>query len=78
MILPENAHDPLFSPPTLRLGEIHWYVLRAANLMHTRRYKSRKINRDGFEKPPERTDFGKEVGGDEINWWVFQEGKRHR
>lgn len=71
MVLPENAHDSLFSPATLRLGEIHWHVLRAANLMHTRRYKERKTGGDGFAKL-ERTDFGKEVGGDEINWWVFK------
>ena len=70
MILPDNAHDPLFSPATLRLGEIHWCVLKAANLMQARRYK--ETDRKGMFTRSERTDFGKEVGGDEINWWVFK------
>lgn len=56
----------------MRLGEIHWYLLRAANVMHTRRYRKGKIGPHGFEEAPERTDFGREVGGDEINWWVFK------
>jgi hypothetical protein len=72
MTLPENAHDPLFSSATLRLGEIHWSVLKASYLMDTHRYRKMEADQFGFRKPSERTDFGKEVGGDEINWWVFR------
>ena len=71
MILPDNAHDSLFSPATLRLGEVHWYVLKAANLMATRRNRESERNELGF-RSYEQTDFGKEVGRDEINWWVFK------
>ena len=71
MILPDNAHDSLFSPATLRLGEVHWYVLKAANLMATRRHRGSERNELGF-RSYEQTDFGKEVGRDEINWWVFK------
>ena len=76
MTPPDVAHDALFCPAVMRLGEIHWFILRADNLLETLVYK--KAKEEGANEGPirldslERTDFGKEVGWDEINWWVFK------
>lgn len=75
MILPDGAHDPLFSVATLQLGEIHWYLLKAATMIadrtHVMRPAAGALGRAGFTEP-EPTDFGKEVGRDEIHWWVWR------
>lgn len=70
MIVQENANDPLFSDPTLMLGKIHWVLLRAANLMDAHRFREVEGQR-GFSTT-EWTEFGNEVGTDEISWWVFK------
>ncbi len=64
-----EEHKLLFSPVTLKLGEIHWYILKADAEIHERKYIT--AEQDGFA-PVGLTDFGKEVGGDEIHWWVFK------
>jgi hypothetical protein len=64
------SHDALFSPATLMLGKIHWALLRADNLMDTRRYTVAK--RQGGMAATEWTELGKEIGTDEIHWWVFK------
>ena len=66
----DQAHDALFSPATLMLGKIHWTLLRAAHLMDSRRY--RKVRLSGESFATEWTEFGNEIGTDEINWWVFK------
>jgi hypothetical protein len=33
MTPPDVAHDALFCPAVMRLGEIHWFILRADNLL---------------------------------------------
>ena len=71
MLLPEHAHDPLLTDDVLRLGEFHWYLLKAANRMRDARYSNDPAGDGRFVKW-QRTDFGKEVGRDEINWWVFK------
>jgi len=71
MIMGGDAHDALFSPATLMLGNIHWTLLRAANLMDARRWNKVRTEGKGYFTS-EMTDFGKEVGLDEINWWVFK------
>ena len=65
-----DAHDALFSPATLTLGKIHWTLLKAAQSMEVLRW-SRVKTTEGFSSN-EFTDFGEEVGLDEINWWVFK------
>src|SRR5215469_2977033 len=70
MILQENANDLLFSDATLTLGKVHWALLRAANLVDAHRYK--KVEGQGGFSTTEWTEFGNEVGTDEINWWVFK------
>jgi hypothetical protein len=71
---PDSRHDLVFCPATLKLGEIHWYLLRAASLMEARTtVKTEVEGAAGVHLvSPELTDFGKEVGRDEINWWVFR------
>src|SRR5438067_66279 len=70
----DYENELFFCPATLKLGEIHWHILRAANLMDARTTLTIKLN----EASPlpivryEYTDFGKEVGRDEIHWWVFK------
>ena len=56
-----ESDDEIFSPATLRLGEIHWYVLRASHLMHDKTIIEIKVG-EGKLSRQEYTDFGKEVG----------------
>ncbi len=53
------------------LGELHWYLLRSSKLMCDKRSRVLKEHSLGltFERH-ELTDFGHEVGRDEIDWWV--------
>jgi len=73
MILrPECEHDAVFCPATQKLGEFHWYLLRAATLMYSKTTTTTKVT-ESVRFTTLRgatTEFGKEVGGDEINWWV--------
>src|SRR6266436_6177336 len=68
-----DENTAFFSPATLRLGEMHWYILRASYLMHEKTTIEIKLG-EGKLSPirQEYTEFGKEVGRDEINWWVFK------
>jgi hypothetical protein len=69
-------HKHLFSQETLSLGQIHWYLLKADAEMAKRRWiptkrktRSKKLM---FAPWPKSTQFGREVGNDEIHWWVFK------
>jgi len=68
-----DENKTVFCPATLKLGELHWYILRASGLMYNKTTIEIKL-REGKLSPirQEHTDFGKEVGRDEINWWVFK------
>ncbi len=67
MILDDINHEELFSGSSLELGKIHWYIQKADTEMNRRSWiKGKKI----FGQD-ELTDFGKEVGSDEIHWWIF-------
>ena len=68
MCLPDDNHDLLYSPAVLRLGAFHWHVLKAANALDRRAHKIIEIS-GGFGRS-EPTDLGKEVGRDEIKWWL--------
>lgn len=59
----------LFSEAALNLGEIHWTILKSEKAMDARRW--RKISTGRFYTR-EDTDFGKEIGMDEIHWWIFE------
>lgn len=58
-------HDKLFSGSSLKIGKIHWYILKADSEMERKRYA------EGESGEIVQTDFGKEVR-DEILWWVFK------
>jgi hypothetical protein len=58
-------HDKLFSGSSLKIGKIHWYILKADSEMERKRYA------EGECGEIVQTDFGKEVR-DEILWWVFK------
>jgi hypothetical protein len=66
--LPGCSHDTLYSPTVLTLGRIHWILLRASTLLEKRGYTFVETH------PPfgtcEAAELGKEVGKDEINWWL--------
>ena len=68
----DRIHELLFSPAALMLGEIHWRILHSANLIEAQRCKQA---RHGLVSRSEFTELGKEVGADEINWWVFRREK---
>jgi len=52
-----------FSEATLKLGEIHWTLLKSADVIDSQRWQ---------RSTHETTAFGKKVGLDEIHWWVFE------
>src|SRR5229473_2779007 len=73
MVKSNDENEAVFCSATLKIGEMHWYVLRASYLMHEKTTIEIKLG-EGKLSPirQEYTDFGKEVGRDEINWWVFK------
>lgn len=58
----DEVHEMVYSEATLKLGEVHWTLLKSADVMDSQRWQS---------STHETTAFGKEVGLDEIHWWVF-------
>jgi hypothetical protein len=69
MAVDEKVHGALFSDATLALGELHWTVLKAARTMDRERWD--KVELD-FGCQYEDTELGKEIGMDEIHWWIFE------
>jgi predicted metal-dependent hydrolase len=71
-----TENEPFFCPQVLVVGEMHWHILRSAKLMYDKSIEEIKDRSgDGSHLVAVRqkyTDFGKEVGRDEINWWVFK------
>src|SRR5258708_4050240 len=71
MLLDEKMHDLLYSDATIKLGEIHWTLLKSENSMDSIRWKTIKGIGTIFSTQ-EDTEFGEEVGSDEIHWWIFK------
>lgn len=63
MISPYSEHERLFSDTGLKLGKTLLHLLSAVQQMEKRKYAATP---DGTV----RTEFGEEVGKDEIQWWV--------
>jgi hypothetical protein len=63
------VNEVLFSDATIELGEIHWTLLKSASAMDSKRWTVTKAT---IGSNYEDTEFGKEVGRDEINWWIFR------
>jgi hypothetical protein len=61
--LSPDTHAAVFCPETGRLGEILWYLLKAEQMM--REKCQRRIKEGPFDRI-EPTEFGDEVGRDEI------------
>jgi len=59
----------MLSESLLDLGRIHWFLLYADKLMSDRMFEP---HLPGKIHPVVRTNFGKEVENDPINWWVFK------
>lgn len=72
MTLDDKVPELLFSDITLRIGEIHWMLLKSVCAMDAKRW-DRKRGKIGCTYEP--TQFGQEVGMDEIHWWVFEREK---
>jgi len=68
-MLDEKVHEVLFSDATMKLGEIHWALLKSEKAMDSKRWEVTKAT---IGSNYEDTDFGKEVGLDEIHWWIFR------
>lgn len=69
--LTDVTHDSLSSPAVLMLGKIHWHLLRAQTIIQRDTITAVQAEGapEGFTRA-ERTEFGNEVGGDEIHWWL--------
>src|SRR5450432_1992517 len=65
----ERLYDVLYSDAALFLGEIHWMILKSAYVMEGKRWSQ---TGQKFGKTFESTEFGEEVGMDEIHWWIFK------
>ena len=53
------------------LGELHWYLLRSSKLMSDERNRVWEEFTYGIRiERREPTDLGREVGRDEIDWWI--------
>lgn len=59
-----------FSESLLNLGRLHWHLLIAEKSMSEKRFVQHP---PGEVHKVTRTEFGKEVENDEINWWVFKQ-----
>jgi hypothetical protein len=68
----EPSNEAVFSPSTLMLGEIHWHILRASRLMYEKTVVETRHGESGLIVQQGVTEFGKDVGRDEIDWWVFR------
>jgi hypothetical protein len=62
-----KCHDELFLGASWEIGKINWYIQKAQTEMKSLCWIEGEV-RLGVK----RTDFGKEVGSDEIHWWVFK------
>lgn len=71
MKLRDETDEVLFSTVVLTLGRVHWTILRATEIMDRNRFACAQLE-SGFRVTTGFTEFGEEVGLDEIQWWVFQ------
>jgi hypothetical protein len=69
MMLDDQVHEVLFSDATMKLGKIHGMLLKSEDMMESKRWEATK---ETILSPRELTEFGKEVGMDEIHWWIFE------
>lgn len=66
-------HDELFSGSSFEIGKIHWYIQKTYTEMESKCWIKGKY----FLEQDKLTEFGEEVGSDEIHWWVFKKETDH-
>ena len=66
-----DEHKRLFTDTGLKLGKSLWYLLTASQEMQRKKFIE-KLDHQGLGMPWKLTEFGKEVGKDEIYWWVYK------
>ena len=67
----ESHRYSILTKTTSMLGELHWYLLRSSKFMSDKRFRVWEESYDEFRiERHEPTDFGREVGRDEIDWWI--------
>lgn len=71
-MLDDKVHDALFSDATIKLGEMHWALLKSESAMDSKRWKLTEATIGSIFSTHEETEFGEEVGRDEIHWWIFE------
>jgi hypothetical protein len=68
-MLDDRLHQALYSDAVMKLGEIHGVILKSVHIMD----KERWVTIDtGMGSTYEWTEFGNQVGVDEIHWWIFE------
>lgn len=65
----DKVHDLLLSDTTEMLAQIHRTLLRSQQAMHDQSWTATS---GPISHLTALTQFGREVGGDEIHWWIFQ------
>lgn len=66
------ATRSLINSETSRLGILLWFLIHADAAMSSLKTASIRVNPDGLVPfyRYEQTEFGHEVGRDEIDWWI--------
>ncbi|WOF16027.1 hypothetical protein F1737_04565 [Methanoplanus sp. FWC-SCC4] len=83
-----KEHEILYSGASLKLGEIHWHILKSEIELDNKaiiqevypkyeQFEPKDCNdldfiKNSFKNESNFTEFGKEVLGDEIHWWIYQ------
>jgi hypothetical protein len=65
----DSVRQLLLSDTTLKLAEIHRTLLTSQQAMHDQSWTATTAP---ISHLTALTQFGREVGGDEIHWWIFQ------
>jgi len=68
-----SEHNKLFSGPSWEMGKTYWHIQKADTEMQRRCYTEIEGKFGNTERI--ETEFGKEVGTDEIHWWIFKKEK---
>ena len=69
--IPETKRNSILTGTTSMLGQLHWYLLKSSKVMSDERERVWEEISNGFRAERyELTDLGREVGRDEIDWWV--------
>lgn len=66
-----SQRSSILTDTTSMLGQLHWYLLKSSKIMSDERDRVWEELSYGIKiERHEPTDFGREVGRDEIDWWI--------